>query len=155
MSGQSFFPTLRPGGLVPDPAKRTFQSDASAGRVPRYFSAPATDPHRALYEALQNGWQERNGRFTTTVKATLTKLLFTSICPKPEWLPLYLMEGDKWLNRTLGEWLVRDDVESSVPWSLRDHQRRFKARRKVRPEPRPGKVCGKTLHRYDRTYTCK
>lgn len=149
------FPHIRPGGLVPDPTKRQFQSDISAGRVPRYFSAAPSDPQRGLYESLQHSWHERNGRFTTTVKATLTRNLFWAICPSNEWLPYYMMDGDKWLTRTLGEWLVRDDLESSVPWSLRDHQRRIRAKRKIRPEARPGRVCGKTLHRYDRTYTCK
>jgi E3 ubiquitin-protein ligase UBR1 len=124
---------------------------------PRHLTAPTSDPHRQLHDLLQHSAHHRSGRWSPSVKASALRALFTSIWQSEEWLAYFdVLEERKPAQWGLGEWLGHDETGRKA-WKLSEHQARMREKRgKEREEvPKQGRMCGKTLHRYDRTYTCK
>ena len=112
-------------------------------------------PHRILSDLITYSHYSRGGKFTSTAHATVLRQLFQTIWRQPEWIRLFdmtpedaaQMPGSKSMSDWL--WLGEDGLERG--WKLSEAQKKVE---QTGPKTR-GKCCGKILHRFDRTYSCK
>lgn len=133
---------------------------------------PIPNPHQMLHDLLQGAPSAKSGRWSSSTRAGVVRCIFLTFLQNPEYLPFFELDGDNGgngppLQWTLGDWVTLKDT-GDENFSLAEAQKRArraradgsssagKGKEKERPKPRRrGKLCGKTLHRYDRTYTCR
>lgn len=119
-----------------------------------------------LFDFLQSAASARNGRWSSSIRATITRALYMTFWYRREWMRFFDV-GDMPTPdmRALGEWIASGE-NGDLSWSLAEHQRKERKKKgkgreggEAPGEPggsgRRGRVCGKTLVRFDRTYTCK
>ncbi|WVQ99973.1 hypothetical protein IAU59_007116 [Kwoniella sp. CBS 9459] len=141
------------------------QSSAFLGGAlsPNQLLIGPSDPHKALSDLLQQSHLARGGKFSNTVKATLVRALYQTIWQRPEWQALFIASsgmGDIPSALNLNDWIVTEENESSKIWSCHAAQKAIEEKRAERGEEplarrRQGRICGKVLQRFERTFTCK
>lgn len=165
------WPPSTPSALRPNNPRRP--SSSSSSKPAQSYSNP-TYPLRVLADILNYEHYNRGGRYTSTLKAKLTRDLFHCIWYKPEWRACFLSDTSDLApaggelrvppmtdtNAAAVGWVRLDENELDQSWRLSDHQAAVDAKRKaagkqpIRAVTR-GMSCGKVLQRFDRTYLCK
>ncbi|ORX38539.1 ubiquitin-protein ligase [Kockovaella imperatae] len=155
-SGPPWNPGISPASSSPWGTNQPLPRDP---RLPAFTTLPIptepSHPHRILHDLINYSHYSRHGRFTSTAHATVLRQLFQTVWRKPEWVPFFDMApedaagmpGSKSMSDWL--WLGEDGLERG--WKLSEAQSKVE---KTSP-PSRGKSCGKILHRFDRTYSCK
>lgn len=126
------------------------------GRLPEHL-----EPHKALFDILHTLPERCDYTFNMTARGTLLRFLFNTIFCRAEWIPFLLQDDEPVpLPRDAEFWAWHDQFGVETFYALSETQRRLDERRiALGQEPsRPvklGRTCGRTLKRFDRTYTCK
>lgn len=132
---------------------------------------PIPAPHRMLHDLLLGAPAAKGGKWSASTRAGVVRCIFFTFLQDPEWLRFFELDGDNGgkgppIQWTLADWVTHSQT-GDENFSLAEAQRKIrlarhsgadkgKERQADFPEPRRrGKVCGKTLKRYDRTYTCR
>ena len=156
----SYLPTSSPmSSTQPQQGPGFTGGISSSYPLPQYNRLPVSSdpqhPLRVLHDLFLYSPTSRKGWFNHTAHATFLRQLFFTIWYRPEWIPLFeldkIPEGQKMpKSKDIHDWLpIKDGVEK--PWSLSEYQKGLEGYSSVRP----GAICGRVLHRYERTYTCK
>jgi hypothetical protein len=133
----------------------------STSTIPSTYSSTSTtnqfytDQHKYLHDLLTQLPLQRAGNFTASSHATLVRQLFSTIWQKDLIRHWDIERGDYPSGKELGDWVKRDEHGIEVGWSLHEAQNRVIARKGGNVRVRKGRLCGKILQRYERTYSCK
>lgn len=132
---------------------------------------PIPIPHRMLHDLLLGAPAAKAGKWSASTRAGVVRCIFFTFLQDPEWLRFFELDGDNDgkgppIQWTLAEWVAQLQT-GDENFSLAEFQRKIRLARRSGSEkgkerqadfPKPrrrGKICGKTLKRYDRTYTCR
>lgn len=133
-----------------------FSSPHAPGKLPEHL-----EPLKALCDVLEDLADEPDLGFRTSSRAQLLRYLYNTLYCKAEWIPFLLPDDHPVpVPRDTDAWAWRDELGSEMSYSLSEIQRRLErtrislGKRPVR-DVKEGAICGKTLKRFDRTYTCK
>ena len=121
------------------------------------------DPHEALRHFLATHTYAIGGIHNASVRIRTVQRVMLTLLSDPEWHRFLLPVGGTArmpLAEDLQGWVSRDEFGVEQMFSLSELQRTIDEElvRTGRPpvrKQREGKLCGKTLKRYERTYTCK
>lgn len=126
------------------------------GKLPEHL-----EPHKALYDILHSLPERSDFKFDMTARGTLLRFLFNTIYCRAEWIPFLLQDDEPIpLPRDPDVWAWHDEYGVETFYELHDVQRTIDRRRtdagkQSRRPVKLGRICGKTLKRFDRTYSCK
>jgi hypothetical protein len=131
-------------------------SSQAPGKLPEHL-----EPHKALYEILHTLAERSDYEFDMAARGTLLRFLFNTMYCRAEWIPFFLEDEEQAPTpRNANTWAWYDRNGAETYYRLTDDQRRLRDQAgpetvQTRRSPPTGKICGKTLKRLDRTYSCK
>lgn len=124
---------------------------------------PSDNPHDRLVYFLNAQSFSSAGVFTSSVRTRVIQRVLLTLVSDPAWHRFLLPPGGTQLLPSVNDphgYVWTDEYGVIRTWGLHSLQQRADEERVAQgKEPvrkqRPGKMCGRVLHRNERTYTCK